>query len=194
MQKYEVKQFPLKKLKLFLYGIILVAASAFLVTSDTVKERYGILAIIVGIAGLLVFTAGLIGVARLLFQPYLLLADEYGITDSSALISMGFIPWEEIADVGYVKYMNNHNICITLTNPERYLATLPAGKRKVVENNIAQMKYPIWIALSTAEEKATQIARTVRGFHAEYLKRNGLPAPETFLAWPAPRYPRLIWF
>lgn len=129
MQRYEVKQFPLKQLKLFLYGIILVAASAFLVTSDTVMERYGLFAIIVGIAGLLVFTVALVAVVRLLFQPYLLLADGHGITDNSALISMGFISWEEIADVGYVKYMNNSNICITLTNPERYLATLSVGKK-----------------------------------------------------------------
>ncbi len=187
MPRYEVKQFPLKQLKLFLYGVILVAASAFLVTSDAVKERYGILAVVIGIAGLVIFTAGLIGVARLLFQPYLLLADDYGITDNSALISMGFIPWEEIADVGYVKYMGNHNICITLSNPERYLETLPVAKRKVVENNIAHMRYPVWIALNTAEEKSTQIARTVRGFHTEYLKRNGLPVSKTFFAWPAPR-------
>ncbi len=188
MPRYEVKQFPLNQLKVFLSGVILVAASAFLVTSDTVKERYGILAILVGIAGLIVFTVGLIGAARLLLQPYLMMADGYGITDNSALISMGFIPWEEVSDVGYVKYMGNHYICITLTNPERYLETLPAVKRKIAENNIVRTRYPIWIVLNTAEEKSTQIARTVRSFYTEYLKRNGLPVPEAFFAWPTPRF------
>lgn len=105
------------KVMLLMAGsIIFVTVGVFLFQIDS------LLANLVGLISLIFFGAGVIFCIVMLFDrsPGLILNEE-GITDNSSLLSVGFIPWAEIIEIGHFESFNQKMFLIYVSKPEKYI-------------------------------------------------------------------------
>ena len=96
--------------------------------------------------GFLFFGFGtLFFIVRTIKNKDLIVVDEYGITDNTSAISLGFISWEDIVDIHVsnvvVKKHNEMFISVALSDEEKYLERISPIKRAVIRANM-NMGFP----------------------------------------------------
>ena len=103
-------------------AIVLAAAGAYILVMQPVNPVIG---------------WGLVGLAALVPIPFLagahvqrrLVINDQGIDDSR--FAMGIIPWYEIESVSLENKYNNVFLCLKLKDPEKFMARMPADKKRV---------------------------------------------------------------
>ena len=86
--------------------------------------------------GIPLFAAATVFMARRLLVPApTLIVDTQGITDSSSLVSAGFVAWEEIERINMYAMQNNQFVGVWLFDPAAFLARVRPGKAFMMNLN-----------------------------------------------------------
>jgi len=127
---------------------------------------------LIGSAAVLFFGACLIFGIRKLFdsQPGLVL-DANGIYDNSTGVSVGFVPWDDVVDIGRLVIVKQKFVVVIVRNPEKYTETGNKFARMTKRANASRYKSPVHISANTLQIKFEELEGKV----AEYFKRYANP-------------------
>ena len=165
---------PLSKVKIFLIvfgSLLFVVGGIFIFMLANGQSRYHPLLLqIVGIIGIVFFSwTGFMSIKKLFDSQPGLVIDHKGITDNSSGVSMGLIPWEDIASVETTKMIGTKFLIIQLHDPQKYLdqAKSPIQKRLLKANH---KKYgtPISISVNTLKVKFRTLVDLLSAFWQIY--------------------------
>jgi len=165
MQEKEVIEIPLSKRKLvkflvfsilfFVFGLWMLRSqrqSGNAVFDDPfIKNAAACGGIVMGILGIYFFSR------KLMDRKPAMIIDDIGIIDNTGGLSVGRIPWADIADIrGNTVQASlaskQHFITIFLKNPDEYIAKEPnALKRKTMAMNTKYAGTPVSISANTLQ-------------------------------------------
>lgn len=94
---------------------------------------------------------------KFIFKNIALVVDEKGITNNSSIISLGFIPWEDIQEIKFTNILNSKLILVKVYDEEKYLVGISKFKKLMININ-KKFGYPIHcITLNTTGSKPEEI-------------------------------------
>ena len=106
--------------------------------------RQGPAAAIVGAADIAFFGAcGIYGAFRLSVKRPLLVIDARGITDNGSALGVGFVEWDEIAEIGEYEFQGQTMLGIVPRDLDRVLSRLSRFKRSAIRANLRLGAAPI---------------------------------------------------
>ena len=117
---------------------------------------------------------------KLLFDSKpLLLVNQEGISDYSSLSALGFIPWEDIADVQLTDYSNNLFISLVLKEDEPYLAKMNWLQKRMSKINQSMTANEsgspsplIFISLSASKAEPQTVFQQIKAGYADRWQDN----------------------
>jgi len=160
MKEIRIKQSVGKQIKLLLLAIIMVAlsiAAAIIIgsSSDYIKgnEARKILHTAVMIISALFFGVALIFLLFRIIRPKdVLIINENGFTDRSAISSVGFVPWASVEQIYISSVMNQSFISVEIHDADNFKSLSPRHKRIFRKAN-SSLGFPaINITLNSAKE------------------------------------------
>ncbi len=120
----------LQRLKLVLLGVAMVAVSLFLAVQSSLEARF------IGAVGLAFFLPCLVySLFRATRGGAALVVTREGFTDRSSAVGVGFVPWNNVADIDVVEIAGQRMVALTLGDPAAVLAEAPPVKRWVLRAN-----------------------------------------------------------
>ena len=84
-------------------------------------------------------------IKRLVVRVPAVVLEESGITVNASWLSVGFIPWSDVTDVGITAYLNQRFLGISLHNAEKYLTRAGTLKRYFMRTNSSAIGYAVSI-------------------------------------------------
>ena len=143
-------------------GIILIVLSAVLVSS----RPHGDLGLVVGLIGLVFFVPiTLVLLVRAMRNNPALILDADGFTDHASLISVGFVPWQEVQRIEDRLFRRRVFVTITVTDRAALRARLPAWHRLVLRLNGPMVAGDILIPDSVLPMGPGALVKTMRRLH-----------------------------
>lgn len=132
------------------FSALLLIVSLYVVYGGASNSDF--IYVLIGIVGSVMFGASLIFVVRGLFvrRPLITIGAQ-GITDSSALTSIGLVRWEEIESVVLVKRFRQTFIDIRVNNEDQVISRLPKLRQLLLKLNFGAKQALVSIPLGTAE-------------------------------------------
>ena len=127
-----------------------------------VEMRQGIVAKLMGLV-----TIGFFGAVAASIVKHLLTAgpaviiDSRGITDNSSGVSVGFIAWDEVAEVREYTFQHQTFLGIEPKDLNAILARLPKWKRTAIRGNVKLGAAPINISQLTLGVKVSDLIRQI---------------------------------
>jgi hypothetical protein len=123
-----------RKLVLILLGaLLLLAASIFvIVVANQRRDDWSrIPAMIIGAAGLLLFSGGFVVLVKLLLDPSPgLFIEPDGFTDKTSWSTVGKVYWRDVVGFQKTTIFNNTFLTVALSNPEAYVERSGSGLKK----------------------------------------------------------------
>lgn len=117
---------------------------------------------IVGMAAVVFFgLCGWYAVRRLARQEPALVINSEGIFDNASTLGIGWIRWDEIAQMQEYEFQGQTLLGIAPKDLERLLASQPAWKRSVIRANIALGAAPINIPQVILPVKVADLLETI---------------------------------
>jgi hypothetical protein len=168
------------KLRLALYGSLLFVGFGFFfliapAILSRVSDEFAIVLIAVGLLCIVLF-----GFATSFFLKKLkdnspaFIISEDGITDNSSAISMGFIPWVDIAGIGEVSAVGQRFVTVKLNDAQVYIDKISNGlKRKMVSLNYKLYGSAVCITVNGLQCNHQQLKTWLEkglGVYKEHLK------------------------
>lgn len=171
-EKYPKKNFQVKRLSItrhlyILLAFILAAASVLYLASHRAAGS--------DVVGMLLFE--LIAVALVWFasgRPLLTLTLK-GFSDSSSVVSVGFVPWELVSDMAVVEFMGQRSIAVYLHDTAAYFEMLSPSKRNLAESRLNRGYEPINIDLAGTTMRLEDILSRMIEFRSASWKGGSWP-------------------
>ena len=140
-------------------SIAFVAIGGWLVRR---APRDGIEAALAGLAAAVFFGAcGLYALWRLVRPRPALVINHRGIVDNASALSVGFLGWDEIAELYEYRYQNQVMLGIVPKNLEALFGKQPAWKRRVLRANLWLGTAPINIPQVILPMKVSELLREI---------------------------------
>ncbi len=156
-------------------GVVLVAASLFLVLYPTPGPRRGLA--LVGWLGLALFgVATVILVVRLFMRRGSLLLDADGFTDTTSATAVGFVPWSEVMVTTTRTVGRATMVGVELADPQGFVDRLPSLPRATARMNLRTFGTPVWIAPSGLAEPDV-LAALIYEYRAGWVASRRWDAP-----------------
>ena len=122
----------------------------------------GIVAPLAGLAAAVFFGAcGLYALWRLVRPRHALVINRRGIVDNASALSIGFLGWDDIAEMYEYRYQNQVMLGIVPRDLEAVLGKLPAWKRRVLRANLWLGTAPINIPQVILPMKVSELLREI---------------------------------
>ena len=153
---------PPSRLKLvgtFLGALAFVALGALMMYTDM---RKGMIAKFWGAVAVVFFGAVAVSVLQKLFTagPAVII-NSRGITDNSSGVSLGFIAWDEIADVREYTFQNQTFLGIDPKDLDALIAKQPKWKRTAIRANVKLGAAPVNIPQLVLGVKVSDLVREI---------------------------------
>lgn len=127
-----------------------------------VDMREGLLAKLIGLVCVAFFGAvALSALKHLLSLGPAIVINAKGIVDNSSGVSVGFIAWDEIAEVREYTFQNQTFLGITLKDAATVIARQPRWKRTAIRANLKLGAAPVNIPQSVLGVKVSDLARQI---------------------------------
>lgn len=156
------------RIRLAVFGLLMVAASAVLLMVPSVMLGGVSVLALLGWAGLAFFIPATTYAVVRAVQPHVALRlNPDGVTDGSSVSAVGFVPWREVSGVGTSEIAGNRLVGIYLHDPERFISGLGAYRRMAARSNLRMFGAPVWISpngLPSADDLAALIDVYRRGW------------------------------
>ena len=153
---------PVSRMKLV--GIFL-GASAFValgVILMMIETRRGLFGKFIGLVTVAFFGAVAVSVLYRMLRPEpAVIINSRGIVDNSSGTSIGFIAWDDIAEVREYRYQNQTFLGIMPKDLDRVLAKLPKWKRAAIRANLGLGAAPINIPQVVLGVKVSDLVREI---------------------------------
>lgn len=128
------------------FGLLMVAASAGLFLFPPVGIGGFNLLALIGWVGLIFFIpATTYALVRALLPRRALRLTQDGLTDSSSLSAVGFVPWAEVSGVGISEISGSRLIGLSLRDPAAFIAGLRGFRKIAARANTRMFGAPVWI-------------------------------------------------
>lgn len=174
MVRKEISKSKLKLFKLLLIAIAFVSASLWMIISGGAGNRYGEISTkFWGFAGITFFGVCLVLILWKFFdtKPGLII-DGKGITDNSSLVSVGFIPWNDILGIYECTVSEQKFLTIFVKDPDKYLMCKSIIKRTMLKMNMKMCGTPITISASGLKCDLDDLERILKSsFNSKKLSR-----------------------
>lgn len=150
-------EIPLSKTKLLLRvagSVLFVLLGYYLFTTLSAGQSGVWNAFVkgVGTAAMLFFTiTAVYGIKKLFGKNIGLTIDEQGITDKTHALSIGFIKWQDIADIKTAEVMSSKFLLIYTQNPHAILEKYSGIRRNLMEQNMKMYGTPVTITADTLQ-------------------------------------------
>ncbi len=160
------------RLRLAVFGLFMVAASAALFLLPPVRVGSLNILALIGWVGLAFFIPATTYAVVRAVQPHvaLRLAPD-GLTDGSSVSAVGFVPWEQVAGVGTSEISGSRLVGVSLRDPEAFIAGLSPYRRMAARTNLRMFGAPVWISpsgLPSADDLAGLIDVYRRGWAIQH--------------------------
>lgn len=175
MEPIVIKTSTKKLVQVVIFSIVFIIVGFFMFGKESNRYSKEFLYVV----SLLGIAMGLIGVVysiSILFKKdkTALVIDNKGITDRSSMVSLGFIPWQDVTSVRLTSMQTNrfsktYFITILVKNPDQYIAK---GKnllaRYSLQWNTDKSGSPINIAPSTFGMKPEELKKIIKDAFERY--------------------------
>jgi len=91
-----------------------------------------------------------------------LIIDDNGITDNSALLSVGLIKWNEITEIKTETYQNSKFLLVFVKEPNQFLENVKGLKRKMMQGNMNTYGTPLSISPNTLKYDFTALEKLLQ--------------------------------
>ncbi|MEO6820849.1 MAG: STM3941 family protein [Ginsengibacter sp.] len=136
-----------RKTLIILSAFLLITGVAILIKAFSSKPFTHSFIMPIGIVCLLGFMAVVIYARRLFVNNTVMVIDEKGVMDNSNSGSIGFFPWDDVADITKKKVAGRKFICVMMKNPNEYLKKgTSLLQQKRIEFNNSYCDTPIVIS------------------------------------------------
>ncbi len=126
-------------------GLVLVAASVFLVLYPTPGPRRGLA--LVGWLGLVLFGAAtIVIVVRLFLRRGSFVLDADGFTDATSATAVGYVPWSEVSVTTTRTVGRSTLVGVDLLDPRAFIDALPPLRRAAALTNLETFGTPVLIS------------------------------------------------
>ena len=153
---------PMSRLKLvgiFLGAVAFVALGVLLMIIET---RRGLFGKFMGLVATVFFGAVAVSVLYRMLNPEpAVIINAHGIVDNSSGTSIGFIAWDEIAEVSEYTFQNQTFLGIMPKDLDRLLARMPKWKRAAIRANLGLGAAPINIPQVVLGVKVSDLVREI---------------------------------
>lgn len=167
-----------QRLKLAIFGVLMVAASWALLLLPAVRVGSVNILAVVGWVGLVFFIpATTYAVVRAVQSPVSLRLDPTGLSDGSSVSAVGFVPWDDVSGVGTSEISGSRLVGIYLHDPDAFVDRLGGYRRIAARTNLRMFGTPVWISpngLPPADDLAALIDVYRRGWA---IQHNVSPSP-----------------
>jgi hypothetical protein len=99
-----------------------------------------------------------------------LMIDAKGITDDSALTSVGQVLWTDVQEIKITSVNNQYFIMVIVKNPEEYIARVSGLKRKLLQSTYKNQGSPIMISVNGLECSLDDLFKVLQYKHRESLQ------------------------
>lgn len=166
------------RLRLAVFGLLMVAASAALFLLPPVRiGSLNVLALI-GWVGLAFFIpATTYAVVRAIQPQVALRLAPDGFTDGSSLSAVGFVPWEQVSGVGTSEISGSRLVGVSLRDPETFIAGLGSYRKVAARTNLRMFGAPVWIS-PTGLPSADDLAGLIDVYRRGWAIHHGVPEPQ----------------
>lgn len=173
MNEIIIRESKSESLMLSILSIIMVMASIFVLVTGF-YEVNGIY-ISIGILGSVFFGICAISIVKRTIktmnskntQPLLIINNE-GISDTSTMTSVGFVPWEEIKSVKIVTIVSQKYIGIEVNDIDNLMSRISFAKKLAIKSNSIIKYPPIIISLNSSELKIDKVFSIINERLEEY--------------------------
>jgi hypothetical protein len=142
--------------------IMFTVLSAVLVAS----RPHGDLGLVLGLIGLVFFVPITLALlVRAMRNKPALILDADGFTDHASLISVGFVPWQDVQRIEDRLFRRRVLVTITVTDRAAFRARLPAWHRLILRLNGPMVAGDILIPDSVLPMGPAALVKTMRRLH-----------------------------
>jgi hypothetical protein len=118
---------------------------------------------VVGVASILFFGFCCAYAIRRLIRPSpAVVIDRHGILDCASAVAVGFIAWEDVAELREYRFSNQTFLGIVPKNLDELAARQPAWKRRAIRANCALGAAPVNIPQTMLPMKVQDLLREVK--------------------------------
>jgi hypothetical protein len=153
---------PASRLKLagiLLGALAFVALGALMIYLEFREDWF---AVFIGFACVAFFGAVAVSVThKMVSAGPAVIINSRGITDNSSGVSVGFVAWDDIAEVRAYTFQNQTFLGIVPKDLDKVLATLPGWKRKAIRANLALGAAPMNIPQIVLGVKVSDLVREI---------------------------------
>jgi hypothetical protein len=139
------KPLAMKQSKLKLAGLVLLSVAMALISLVNIREG----GVFIGGIGLAFFGFAAVTLfLKIVRNKPSVVVDERGISDNSAVINAGFIPWSDIERVFLTQIAGNTSIAIVPRDPEAFMNKYNPAMKKLMQVNMSMMNFPVGLPAS----------------------------------------------
>ncbi|MRJ10387.1 hypothetical protein EDL98_04745 [Ornithobacterium rhinotracheale] len=112
---------------------------------------------------------GVLGSIQLLSKKSALIINEKGITDNTTMVSLGFIPWDEIQQIQMTDVMNQRFLMVILKDPKRNIARQKNPLKKILNKlNYRLYGSPVGIPVNNLKISAEELKQELQTWSERY--------------------------
>ncbi|RYU90819.1 hypothetical protein EWM62_09260 [Mucilaginibacter terrigena] len=150
----DVTEIPLSKTKMTLAlagSALFVAAGVWFVSNPYQFHRNHILIMAIGIAAIVVFGVVALYIVNKLFDTQAgFVIDNDGFTDNSSMLSVGFVPWEDVLGLNVVDVNRQKIIVVVVNDADGYIRRQPnALSRRIASLNNRMYGSPVAVSANS---------------------------------------------
>lgn len=97
-----------------------------------------------------------------------LILNQDGFIDYSSALAAGFVPWEEVAEIGSSSHRGNQFISVVLNDPHQYIASQNLFRRGVMSMNKVFFRTPIQISTNVLDISFPKLQNLFREYKSKY--------------------------
>lgn len=166
-----------KSIFLLVGAAIFVSMGIWMALDPTEFTRNGFMGIrdprfirVVAVFAIVFFgAAGFVGGKKMFAKKPGLIIDSTGITDNTNASSIGFIPWEDVAEIRHLSVLSNKFLLIILKDPQKYISKAKSRfKSKLMSANLKQYETPVTISTGALKSKHLELFEQVVVAHKKY--------------------------
>jgi hypothetical protein len=168
-------EIPFSKIKM---GLITLGSLAFVAAGIWLTfylEYDSWMQPLIGVLSMAFFgLTGSIGINKLLDSRPGLIINEQGIHDNSSGLSAGFIPWEDIENIGEIRIQNQTFVQIIVKDPEKYLQRAKGWQKSAQKLNLRLYGSVINISANSLKINFLELKTLLKNQLLVYRERQNL--------------------
>jgi hypothetical protein len=175
MQKIVIPLSKSKMILLFIASVIFIIVGCWIFGLDAAyiesNQRFNnpLLVHGIGLMSAILGVFGIFAIVRRLVDPAAgFIMDEFGITDNSAALSLGLIPWSDISGFEICQVQWQRFLCILLKDPNAYISKLGIVKQALLKANRRIVASPVAINSNSLSISFDELMALIEQYFAAY--------------------------